>query len=321
MDGMRDDFSVVALGLDDSVMHVKANSTIRLFSPAKVNLFLAVVGKRDDGFHDLISLVAPISFGDILELSCRGEPGPIELSCTDSKVPLGPENLVVKAADGFRRATGLNGAISIHLEKRIPMEAGLGGGSSNAANTLLALNELNNKPLSPDELTELAARLGSDCPLFLHRSPLVMRGRGERIERLSPTLVESLEGRTLAVFKPSIGISTGWAYGALAKRSERYAQAEGVEKQLLAWKSGGLPLDQLLFNTMEIPVFEKFVAFPALFRQIRSELGLRPLMSGSGSSCFVLLPDSSGISRLQAIVREAFGESALFEVCKIVTDL
>lgn len=298
-------------------MRVKTNSTKRLFSPAKVNLFLAVTGKRDDGFHDLVSLVAPLDFGDFLEVTLSDSPGSVQFTCSEPAVPLGADNLVVQAAEAFRRVTGTERGLRIHLEKHIPMEAGLGGGSSNAATTLLALNKLVDEPLEMEALSELAATLGSDCPLFLHRVPLIMRGRGELIEPLSADVSASLCGQMVALFKPSIGISTPWAYGVLAQHPGWYADAVELEKQLEAWKQGELPLEALLHNSFERPVFEKFVAFPALFDRIRSELGLHPLMSGSGSSCFALLPELAMQETLEALVVDAFSELGFFKVCRI----
>lgn len=298
-------------------MRVKTNSTMRLFSPAKVNLLLAVTGKRDDGFHDLVSLVTPLDVGDFLEVAVSGEAGSVQFTCSESSVPLGAENLVVQAVEAFRRVTGCNWGLTIHLEKHIPMEAGLGGGSSNAATTLLALNELTEKPLDMEALSELAATLGSDCPLFLHRTPLIMRGRGEQIEPLSAEASESLKGQAIAVFKPSIGISTPWAYGVLAEHPSYYADSVAVEKRLESWKKCELPLEKLLYNSFERPVFEKFVAFPTLFDRIRSELGLRPLMSGSGASCFCLLPDLAMQESLEVLVKDAFSDSVFFKVCRL----
>lgn len=301
-------------------MHVKVTNTIRLFSPAKVNLLLAVTGKRDDGFHDLISLVAPVSFGDELQISKVKNSASIEFECLDSAVPSDGENLVVQAAKAFFQASKVRpGGIRIQLEKRIPMEAGLGGGSSNAATTLLALNALFDRPLEFGKLCDLAAGLGSDCPLFLYRAPVVMRGRGEQVEELDDSLLNGLRGRTVAIFKPGLGISTAWAYQALSREAGNFADSARVEDQLQSWKSGGLSLDRLLFNSFEPPVFKKFVVFPALFERIRDALKLHPLMSGSGSSCLVVLPNQEAGKMLQSIVKEAFGEGSFFEICTIDT--
>lgn len=293
---------------------------MRLFSPAKVNLLLAVTGKRKDGFHDLVSLVSPLSFGDFVTVSVTGKSGVLEFSCSDPDVPTGDANLVVRAARAYLSKVKSRAGLSIFLEKHIPMEAGLGGGSSNAATTLLILNQLWGEPLSLAELSESAVELGSDCPLFLHRQPLIMRGRGEEIELLEQDQLDRLEGLRLAVFRPELGISTPWAYRKLANQSNGYADKEAVEAKLLAWKQGQLPLSQLLMNSFESPVFEKFVAIPALFSWIEEKTGLQCLLCGSGSGCFALLENEKDLPVLKSCVLDAWGAGALFEDCRLGLD-
>ncbi|MEM8867990.1 MAG: 4-(cytidine 5'-diphospho)-2-C-methyl-D-erythritol kinase, partial [Verrucomicrobiota bacterium] len=134
------------------------SETITLNSPAKVNLCLSVHGKRDDGFHALSSVVAALEFGDVLSVRCAAGDA---LECEDPEVPLGPENLILKAAAAFRARLGREEGFHFRLEKRIPMGAGLGGGSSNAALALRGMNSLLGDPLTKDELRELAAAIGS----------------------------------------------------------------------------------------------------------------------------------------------------------------
>lgn len=290
---------------------------MRLFSPAKVNLLLAVTGKRDDGFHDLISLVSPLSFGDDLVVEVVEEATGVTLTCSDPSLPADSSNLAYKAAMSFLDAIGSSVGVKVHLEKRIPMEAGLGGGSSNAATVLLALNRLFDSALSAEALSALAAELGSDCPLFLQRKPVVMRGRGEILESLDESLVEQLEGKRLAVFKPGFGVPTGWAYSRLASAVEGYEVAESVEGRLEAWKTGKLGLEDLLFNSFERTVFEKFIPIPALFASIDETTRLRCLMSGSGSACFVLIESDSQASKIESLVSDAWGKDAFFEICRL----
>jgi len=310
-------FSVEALCRVNSVMRVKANSTIRLFSPAKVNLLLSVTGKREDGYHDLVSLVSPISFGDYVSITLLDEPGAIDLVCDSPSVPTGESNLVVMAANVFLEKVELQAGLRIELEKQIPMEAGLGGGSSNAATALLILNQLFNEPLTLKELACLATGLGSDCSLFLHRQPLIMRGRGEQVEILKRTLIESLVGRKLAIFKPGFGVSTVWAYNQLAKNPRWYADGDSVETDIGKWKNGSLPLFYLLKNSFEAPVFEKFVSLPALFDLVEESTGLRSFMSGSGSSCFVFVENEEEIFMLKSLVQDAWGQDSFFEICEL----
>src|SRR5579863_10225852 len=134
-------------------------------SPCKVNLLLNILGKRPDGFHELETVMYPIQLCDHLVFSRAGSG--IQLTCTDSTLPVDSRNLVHRAATNFLHAIGTTEGLRIHLEKKIPHAAGLGGGSGNAATTLLGLNELFKNPLPPVKLHELAAALGSDIPFFL----------------------------------------------------------------------------------------------------------------------------------------------------------
>ena len=145
--------------------------------PAKLNLLLAVTGRRADGFHELVSLVAPVELGDTLTVEPALE---FSLTCDAPTLPVDDTNLVLKAAQAFRVATSWRGGARFALTKRIPSGAGLGGGSSDAATALLALNRLAGEPLAPAALAQVAAEVGSDCALFLPGGPVVMRGRGDR---------------------------------------------------------------------------------------------------------------------------------------------
>src|SRR5438477_1435976 len=154
----------------------------RLKSPCKVNLLLNILGKRADGFHELETVMHPIDLCDELVLR-TGRQG-VQLTCSNPELPKDSGNLVFRAATAFRETAGIREGVQIHLEKRIPLAAGLGGGSSNAATTLLGLNELFGKVLPPKVLEEIAAALGSDIPFFLQTKPALGIGRGEKIESL-----------------------------------------------------------------------------------------------------------------------------------------
>ncbi|MBH53823.1 MAG: 4-(cytidine 5'-diphospho)-2-C-methyl-D-erythritol kinase [Opitutaceae bacterium] len=306
----------------DRLFLVKANSTHRIFSPAKVNLMLSVTGKRKDGFHELVSLVVPLTFGDYLTIERIENSTDRILTCSDSSVPVGEGNLVLQAAEKFLAEMGNPCGLEIHLEKHIPMEAGLGGGSSNVASTLLGLNRMFENALSHEQLASLATEIGSDCPLFLDRGPVIIRGRGERVEALVQGEAARLAGLKIALFRPNLGISTPWAYRQLAKRPELYEDAQLAEDRLNRWKFGELSLPELLFNSFEKPVFAKYLAFPALFQSIEEKLNLHCLLSGSGSCCFAMLPDSQDEDALKALVREAFGsEEGFFHTCEVLVAL
>ncbi|WP_414660721.1 4-(cytidine 5'-diphospho)-2-C-methyl-D-erythritol kinase [Horticoccus sp. 23ND18S-11] len=286
-------------------------SPISIFAPAKLNLFLAVTGRRPDGFHDLVSVAAPLDFGDTLHATPAAS---FSLTCTDPEVPCDATNLVLKAVAAFVAATRWDGAVAFALEKRIPMGAGLGGGSSDAVAALRALNTVAGPrwALPPDDLAAVAASLGSDCPLFLQDGPVVMRGRGERLSPLPPDAASRLRGRRVLVFKPGFGIATPWAYGRLAAVAPAgYLPAEAAEAQLAGWTDDpSRAAETLLFNNMEPPAFTKFVALPALIEMLRARFGLNARMSGSGSACFAFLADGVDAVPISAAIREAWGESA-----------
>lgn len=283
-------------------------TSVVVFSPAKLNLLLAITGRRADGFHDLVSVVAPVKFGDTLRAEATTD-GRFTLVCDDPAVPCDETNLVLRAATLFKVAAG--GALGARfiLDKRIPLGAGLGGGSSNAVAALQALNQLVPEPLGRETLLELAIKLGSDCPLFLHGAPVVMRGRGERIEPLAAQAGARLSGRRVLIFKPSFGIATAWAYGQMAANApESYLPPIEAEAFLSRWLTSAEPVEKLLFNNMERPAFAKFIALPTLLERLRAEFGLAVAMSGSGSACYAVLREDTPLHAVKACILKAWGE-------------
>lgn len=279
-----------------------------IFAPAKLNLFLAVTGRRPDGFHDLVSVAAQLNFGDTLRAEKAGS---FSLTCDHPDVPVDESNLVLKAARAFARMTQWPGGARFVLEKRIPLGAGLGGGSSNAVAALQALNALAGTSLSHEARSALALELGSDCALFLQAQPVVMRGRGERIAVLPSDAVKRLRGRRVLVFKPDFAIATPWAYAQLAAKAPgSYLDSGAAERTLQSWlDDANAPAERLLFNNMEPPAFTKFPALPVLLEQLRAKFGLQPRMSGSGSACFALLPENLDVAPVREAIRGAWGES------------
>ena len=280
---------------------------ITIQSPAKLNLFLAITGRRADGFHNLVSVAAPLEFGDTLTVEPRASG--FTLECDEPGLEIDETNLVLKAARAFAEAAQWQGGAHFKLEKRIPMGAGLGGGSSNATTALLALNDLAGMPLGCDPLTEIAARLGSDCVLFLQDGPVVMRGRGERVRPLPPQAADRLRGRRVLIFKPAIGISTVWAYQRMAAGAPgSYLPDIEAETRLETWVSHATArAEELLFNNMEAPAFDKFIALPVALERLREEFGLAPRMSGSGSACFAFLPEEAPVDAITDRIRELWG--------------
>ncbi len=290
-----------------------------IFSPAKLNLFLAVTGRRADGFHDLVSLAAPLDFGDELAARPAGRAtGPqFSLACDDPAVPVDASNLVLRAATAFAAATGWRDAVHFRLTKRIPAGAGLGGGSSNAVAALRVLNELAGRPLAPEALARLAAGLGSDCALFLANAPVVMRGRGERVVPLPAAAAARVRGRRVLLFKPDFSISTAWAYARMAATGADYRRPAEAEAQLAAWLEGAARAEDLLANNMEDVAFEKFIALPVMLAGLRREFGLAPRMSGSGSACYALLDEDGVTDPIVAYIRARWGPTAFVQHARL----
>lgn len=285
---------------------------IEKFSPCKINLMLAILGVRPDGFHELISIVAPTKFGDTLKAQISDKPADT-LACNMEGIPLDSTNLVIKAAELFREATGRSEHFDFDLQKRVPAGAGLGGGSSNGAAALLAVNELCGNPLPTKKLSEIAAQMGSDCPLFLTNTPVVMRGRGERVFALRGEAREYIERLKLVIFKPDFSINTGWAYSQMKANPQDYMSENAAESALSEWLENpsisGLPL----INNMQIEAFKKFPALQIVLDEIRTRFRVPAMMSGSGSACFAIVNnlEDDEIAELEKLVKNLLGETAL----------
>jgi 4-diphosphocytidyl-2-C-methyl-D-erythritol kinase len=264
---------------------------MQLFAPAKINLSFAIKGRRPDGFHEIETLMAPISLADRLTIeTIAGDAVGIDFSCDDPSLPAGENNLVVRAAKLFRETTNITTGIRVVLEKKIPHGAGLGGGSSDAASTLLGLNELFGTGLSDSHLIELAAQLGSDVPFFIVRSAAICRGRGEIVE---PTSLPA--SFRLLLLKPDFGVPTPWAYGRW-KESRELPRVDYSPQEFCGVR---------FVNDLERAVFEKFVLLAQLKTWLRGqpEVGAA-LLSGSGSTVFAVLRESADAEKLAARVRE-----------------
>jgi 4-diphosphocytidyl-2-C-methyl-D-erythritol kinase len=273
---------------------------VKQFAPAKINLYLHIVGRRADGFHELETLMAPISLGDTIELELR--PGPeIEFTCSDPALADAQDNLATRAARLFLDAFQPGRGVRLHLEKSVPIGAGLGGGSSDGAAVLLALRELTGVPCTDAQLSELAARLGSDVPFFICRRPAVCRGRGEIVQPV--ILKENYQG---LLVHPGFGVSTPWAY-------KTYAQNPHPGEPGRAFA------DMTLRNDLEPPAFSKYPWLPAVKKWLRAQPGvLDALMSGSGSSVFALTGSAAEAEELRGRFLAEFGPG-LFAVPFSVT--
>jgi len=274
-------------------------------SCCKVNLLLNILGKRPDGFHEVETLMHPVALHDQLSFDRGGKD--IKLTCSDPVLPVHSRNLVYRAAALFLKKAAINEGVRIHLEKRIPISAGLGGGSGNAATTFLALNELFGQPLTPATLHELAAALGSDVPFFLQDRPALATGRGEIIQPLE--FFPALQGAYLLLIHPGFGISTSWAYQQLAKFPEaqngRAGRAEKLAALLRAGDAAGASRE--LYNSLEAPALHKYPLLELFQEFLRENGAWAALMSGSGSTTFALTDAKGTVERLLENFKTKFG--------------
>ena len=276
-------------------------------SPCKVNLLLNILGRRADGFHELETVMQPVNLCDRLTFERCG--GGIELSCSDATLQVDARNLVHRAATGFMQAAKINNGVRIHLEKKIPLAAGLGGGSGNAATTLLGLNELFGQPLPAAKLNELAAGLGSDVPFFLQGKPVLATGRGEKIQPLD--FFPALSGKALLLIHPGFGISTPWAYQNLARFPVALNGQPNRAQKLVArlqagdWRAASAEF----YNSLEAPALEKYPVL-ALFQEfLRANGALAALMSGSGSTTFAIAKNQAAAESLVEKFKSKFGQN------------
>lgn len=282
--------------------------------PAKINLSLAITGRREDGFHELLSVVCPLSLCDRLEVTIVGRNSPDTLECSDPTVPCDASNLVLKAAVVLRQAIPDLPGCHFKLEKRIPHGAGLGGGSSDAAGALVGMNQLMGDRLSTAELAAIAATIGSDCPVFVDPRPRIFSGRGDILRDLPAAAVESLKGQRFLLFKPPFGVSTPWAYGAFRDQgASAWVAKAGAEEHIQNWLTDPADLSSLLFNSLQAVVFRKYLALAVLTKQIGTQFRLPMLMSGSGSTCFAVLAADSPVDDIRAVILQALGDSAFVE--------
>jgi 4-diphosphocytidyl-2-C-methyl-D-erythritol kinase len=274
-------------------------------SPCKINLILNLLGRRSDGFHELETVMQPVAVRDLLSFE-RGGNG-IKLTCSDSSLPVDSRNLVYKAASSFLEKTGITDGLRIHLEKKTPVAAGLGGGSSNAGVTLRALNQLFDQPLTPAQLSVLAAKLGSDIPFFLQDGPALGTGRGEIISPLKP--FACLKDIAVILVHPGFGISTPWAYQQMSNFPEAQNGVPGRASRLIQQLQSGnvAGAAKEFYNSLEAPALKKYPLL-GLFQDFFREQGaIATMMSGSGSATFALMTSKGCAEDTVECFKRAFG--------------
>ena len=244
-----------------------------VFPNAKINLGLQVTAKRADGYHDIATIFYPLPITDMLEVVRAAD-----FSFTQTGLPTNIDpalNLCVKAWNLLRDAYQLP-PVAMHLHKQIPMGAGLGGGSADAAFTLRLVNQIFQLNLSTDTLLSYALQLGSDCPFFLLNSPAFAEGRGEQLTSIN---IPSLRGKTLVLINPGIHISTAWAFAQVQPAPANVQLIDIIQLPVSAWK-GQLP------NDFEKPVMAAHPELETIRNSLYSTGALFAGMTGTGSTLF-----------------------------------
>jgi 4-diphosphocytidyl-2-C-methyl-D-erythritol kinase len=274
-----------------------------LKSPAKVNLGLWVGRRRADGFHDIITIIAPVELADEISIN-RSQTG-IEVACDSPAVPSGPANLAYRAATAFMQAARIRTGCRVRITKRIPVGGGLGGGSSNAATVLSGLNQLLDMPLSQRRLRRIGASLGSDVPAFLMDGPCIARGRGERLRRIR------LPRLNLLLCFPGYPVPTARAYADLD-----HLRAAGLSltrpaispKILRAGLRRNEPdtVAAQLSNSFEPAVFRRHPALGRAKELLLRQGALAASLSGSGSTVYGLVRTKGWKDPMAALARSGF---------------
>jgi 4-diphosphocytidyl-2-C-methyl-D-erythritol kinase len=286
------------------IVYQDKGRSITLKAPAKINLFLKIINRRPDGYHEVISLMQKVELFDILELSREGET--VRLSCSGSDLPEDQDNLVYRAAQAFIAATGKKTGIRIYLEKKIPVAAGLGGGSSDAAAVLRGLNILLGAGLNLEDLARIARPLGADVPFFIQDySAAIATGIGDRLEEFEPS-----KGLWLLLVNPGFGLSTKWVY-------ENFPLTTGANPYILArvrkMQENPLEATPSLFiefgNDLEVVSMGRFPEIGEIKNELKLAGAVVSLMSGSGPTVFGLFPGEEEARRSFLQLSKKYGEN------------
>ena len=246
-------------------------------APAKLNIRLKITGIRPDGYHELVSIMVPIDLFDLLEVSPNAS-GRIDLGCEGFHVPSDETNLVHRAVRSFLLRTGIQIGVRIALIKNIPVSAGMGGGSSDAAAALLALNEMCSGPLSQEELHSIAIQLGADVPFFLYCRPAIARGIGE--------ILDPLEGWPkfwYVIVTPPVQVSTAWVYRNLRSKKLTKGEYDYIKDML---KKDHFTISHILENDLETVTSASFPVIDTIKKHLLDAGAEGALMTGSGPTVF-----------------------------------
>jgi len=268
---------------------------LQLKAPAKVNYRLDVLGKRADGYHDLRMVMQRVDLCDDLEIALTETPG-IRVVCGSDGVPDGPGNIAWRAADALLKLSGRQIGIDISITKRIPVAAGLGGGSSDAASVLMGVNELLELGLSDQRLMEIGVKLGADVPFFIFKKPALAEGIGDQL-----TALDQVPLLWIVLVNPGIHVSTAWVYQNLQLTNKK-------PLAIIPRSYGSLDdVCSLLSNDLEPVTIARFPLLSELKELLLTAGARGSLMSGSGSTVFGLFADEGTARQAAAKIAKERG--------------
>lgn len=286
------------------------------FSPAKINLLLDIHGKREDGYHDLSSLIVGLDFGDFINIKkIKGSEDLLE--CNDPSIPCDENNLILKAMALLRKEIPIDQYFKFSLNKKIPSQAGFGGGSSNATTAIKGVLDLIGETLPSENLNAMLSQIGADCSFFQNPVSSMMTGKGEVIEPLKPSISDKLKGQKILIFKPSFNISTAVAYHELGEDS--FKSKTHTTQKIEEFKNTGA-YKTLIHNSFSKPLEHKYIALKSLLKTL-NDYEIPSMISGSGSGCFSLLSRENTNNQrifIKDCVKNAFGKGAFLEETQIL---
>ena len=264
-------------------------SEITVFAPAKINMILRIFDRRPDGFHNLWSIMQTVALEDEVQIRLRADRQDIQLRCDATQLAADHSNLVYRAAAEVLARAQQSIGLDIELRKRIPMGAGLGGGSSDAAATIIGLNRLLQLEWSPTQMADTGQLIGSDVPFFLFAPSAFVAGRGETVR---PVVVEGV--RWVVLVNPEFGVNTKWAYQELTATRTAVTPLSLVQRELdrqsrLSWAQ----LIAAAENDFEAPVFDAYGKLREIKRSLQAHGAEIALLSGSGSTVFGVFEDEA----------------------------
>jgi 4-diphosphocytidyl-2-C-methyl-D-erythritol kinase len=267
---------------------------LRLESPAKLNLSLEILRKREDGYHEIETILQKISLHDTLHFSLKKEKG-VTITTDHPSLPVGKDNLAYKAVQSVLKASDYKRGVHIQIEKRIPLGAGLGGGSSNAATTLKALNQLLDLGVSKKRLMEMGLEVGADVPFFFLEGAAMGSGIGERLKKIE------LPALWFLLIYPNFEVSTRWAYQNFVLTNQR------IHFNLQKFTKTPEGISHILLNHLEEVVSKKYPQIDIMKKILFSAGAMGTLMTGSGPTVFGIFPEEKGATeaygRIEALVK------------------